>query len=134
MDANTFIRRPFVVEAIRITPENIEELAPEVGTLEHKTDGTPYIKVDRNKVPAVFKVWVGYWLTRMNGNVRCYSSKVFKEQFTEATEEGMAWVAYMNTHQEPSEVVETTPSEELPQVATEEPETVTDPSLITEDV
>lgn len=99
METSTFIRKPFVVDAIRITKENIAELAPEVGTLKQKNDGTPFIQVDRHKVPNVFKVWPGYWLTRMNGNVRCYSNKIFEEQFAPSTDEAMAWVNYMNAEQ-----------------------------------
>lgn len=80
MEFNTFVRKPFIVEAVEVTTENIEEIAAMVGTL--KSDGgKPYIQVDRRLVPNVFKVHPGFWMTRMGDNIRCYSEHIFKAQF-----------------------------------------------------
>lgn len=78
---DSYIRRPFEVEAIRITPENIEEVAVHVGTLQRTMNGTPYIVVDRNLVPNIARVYPGYYMTRMGNNTRCYSARIFEEQF-----------------------------------------------------
>ncbi len=43
----TYVRKPFLVDAVEITDENISELAGFVGTLQNKDDGTIYIQVDR---------------------------------------------------------------------------------------
>jgi hypothetical protein len=84
MEFKHFVRKPFLVEAIEITTENIHELADLIG--EFKEDHTgPYIEADPEKVPTVTKVTPGYWLTKMGKNVRCYSSRIFTEQFTEST-------------------------------------------------
>jgi hypothetical protein len=83
MDFKDYIRKPFVVEAVEITRDNIEECAEIIGELCFKDDGSPYIQVDQELVPNVFRVFPGYWMTKMGDNVRCYSKKVFKDQFIE---------------------------------------------------
>lgn len=95
MDFVTFVRKPFVVEAVEVTTENISEVAKYVGDLREKEDGTPYILVDRRLVPNVFRVYPGFFMTKMGENVRCYSKKIFKEQFMPQTEEIKPWVDFM---------------------------------------
>jgi hypothetical protein len=83
MEFKEFVRKPFVVEAVEITVDNIAECAEFIGTLRYKEDKTPYIAVDRRLIPNVFQVHPGYWMTRMGDNIRCYSPKIFKNQFLE---------------------------------------------------
>jgi len=78
----TYIRKPFTVEAVRITEENIEELAPKIGDIATRPDGTRYIVVDRRLVPNIYRAYVGYWVTFMEERVRVFDNKVFEEQFT----------------------------------------------------
>lgn len=87
MEFATFVRKPFPVQAVEVTAENIAEVAKYVGDLREKDDGTPYILVDRRLVPNVFRVYPGFFMTRMGENVRCYSRKIFKEQFIQETEQ-----------------------------------------------
>lgn len=96
MEFTDFVRKPFTVEAVEITEENIADIAELVGTLRHKDNGVPYIQVDRRVVPNIYRVFPGFWMTRMGDNIRCYSKKIFKEQFTESTAEIENWVRYMN--------------------------------------
>lgn len=96
MEFTNFVRKPFTVEAVEVTEDNIEEIAGLVGTLRHKSNGSPYIEVDRKLVPNVFRVFPGYWVTRMGDNVRCYTKKVFKSQFVETDSDIDKWVAFMN--------------------------------------
>lgn len=95
MEFKTFVRKPFVVEAVEITTENIGEVAKYVGDLREKEDGTPYILVDRRLVPNVFRVYPGFYMTKMGENVRCYSKKIFREQFIEQSDEIKPWVDFM---------------------------------------
>lgn len=104
MDFTTYVRKPFTVEAIEITRENIEELAPLIGTLRKKENGTPFIQVDRRLVPNVFRVYPGYWMTKMEDNIRCYAKRVFHEQFVETDDEIEGWINYMRGNNE-SDVV-----------------------------
>jgi hypothetical protein len=96
MDMTTFVRKPFKVEAIEITEENIEEIAEFVGTLRTKEDGTLYIQVAPRLVPNVFKVFPGFWMTKMGDNIRCYSKKIFNEQFVKNAPDIDEWVQFMN--------------------------------------
>lgn len=100
MEYIKFIRRPFVVEAVQITKENIEELSKIVGELKYKGN-TPYIALDRRLVPNVTRAYVGWWLTRLEDNVRCYSPKVFLEQFTQYNGESM-FIVEDNTNESSS--------------------------------
>lgn len=96
MEFTTFVRKPFVVEAVEITKENIAEVAELVGTLREKDNGQPYIQVDRRLVPNVFRVYPGFWMTRMGDNIRCYSKRIFEEQFTQSTPDIKTWVESIN--------------------------------------
>lgn len=81
VEFTNYVRKPFTVEAVEVTKENIGEVAELIGTLRAKDDGTPYIQVDRRLVPNVFRVYVGFWVTRMGDNLRCYSKRIFTDQF-----------------------------------------------------
>ncbi len=96
MDFTTFVRKPFTVEAVEVTEDNIGEFAELIGALREKENGTPYIQVDRRLVPNVFRVYPGFWVTKMGDNIRCYSKRIFKEQFTESTEDIENWVSFLN--------------------------------------
>ncbi len=96
MDFTTFVRKPFTVDAVEVTEENIAEFADLIGVLREKENGTPYIQVDRRLVPNVFRVYPGFWVTKMGDNVRCYSKRIFNEQFTESTTDIENWVAFLN--------------------------------------
>lgn len=96
MEYTTFVRKPFAVEAVEITTENIEELARYIGDLETKDDGTQYILVDRRKVPNVQRVYPGFWMTKMGDNIRVYSKKVFAEQFVESNDDIQQWLDFLS--------------------------------------
>ncbi len=106
MEFNEYVRKPFLVEAIEITEENIGEIAKYVGELREKDDGTPFIYVDRRLVPNIFRVYPGFYMTRMGDHIRCYSRKVFNEQFVLGEPKIVSWVEYMQnaTGEETEEV------------------------------
>lgn len=87
MEFTTFVRKPFIVEAIEVTEDNIEELAKLIGAYRKKENGTPYIHVDRRLVPNIYRVYLGFWVTRMGDNIRCYSKRIFNDQFAPETPE-----------------------------------------------
>lgn len=88
MEFTTFSRKPFVVEAVEITDENIEEVAKLIGTDGVRVkDEVKYIALDKRIVPNIHRAYVGWWLTRMGDNLRCYSPKIFEEQFELASAE-----------------------------------------------
>jgi len=102
MQFTTFVRKPFVVEAVEVTADNITEVARYVGDLREEDDGTQYILVDRRLVPNIARVYTGFYMTKMGKNVRCYSRKIFRDQFVEEDEHVKPWVEYMEKHPENS--------------------------------
>lgn len=96
MEYKEYVRKPFTVEAIEVTAENIEQLAKDIGEVRHKDDGSPFIFVDRRLVPNITKVYPGFFVTRMDDHVRCYSRKVFFEQFVLLDEGTQQWVDFIN--------------------------------------
>lgn len=98
MEMTTFVRKPFAVQAIEVTEENIAEIAELVGELKETEAGVPFIKVHPRLVPNVFKVYPGFWMTKMGDNVRCYSAKIFRQQFIESTTEIDDWVTFLNSN------------------------------------
>jgi len=98
MEFTTFVRKPFQVEAIEITNDNITDIAELIGKLNYKEDGTPFIKVNRWKMQGLDRVYLGFWMTKMGDeeNIRCYSRRIFTEQFTESDPSIAGWVEYLN--------------------------------------
>jgi hypothetical protein len=115
MEFTTFIRRPFKVEAVEVTRENIEEIAKDVGKIRHDDQDRPYIYVDRRIVPNVYNVWPGYWMTKMGDNVRFYSKKAFRNQFIESTPEIEELIPPIETLETPrlDQNISTPPEEDL---------------------
>lgn len=93
-----FIRKPFEVEAVEITDDNIEELATLIGEVKRTDGGNAFIQVDRRLVPNLFRVYPGFWMTKIGDQVRCYSSRVFKEQFVKANDPVDAAVNEINAY------------------------------------
>lgn len=87
MEFKTFIRKPFQVQAVQITSENMEEVAIMIGgriKVDESTD-IPFIQLNRQIIPNVGKAYIGWWVTQLGENFRCYATKVFHEQFDEVT-------------------------------------------------
>lgn len=96
MDFTTYVRKPFVVKAVEVTAENIEEVARSVGDVKYNDDETPYILVDPRMVPNVDRVYIGYFMTRVGKNVRCYSRMIFTQQFVEKDDTVQSWLDFLN--------------------------------------
>lgn len=83
LEFKPYLRKPFMVQAVEVTRDNIAEVAEHVGRLSQEEDGTPVIIVDREKVQGGFRVYPGFFMTKMEEHdfIRCYSRKAFHEQF-----------------------------------------------------
>lgn len=63
-----FVRKPFKVEATQVTKENMDEFCKLLGfkkKIQKKPDGTPYIHVDTKIIPKGFRIFEGWYVTRM---------------------------------------------------------------------
>lgn len=87
--STTYIRVPFEVRAVEITENNIAELAPLVGELKTTDDGASYIQASRRLVGNEYKIWPGFFITRVNDRYRCYSRRVFDFQFEKREDEAL---------------------------------------------
>lgn len=84
-------RKPFTVEAVQITVDNMAEVAEWCGgevILEQHKNGrlVQYIKVDVNKPISErqTKAYVGDWILKGRGGFKCYSKKAFPACFEKA--------------------------------------------------
>lgn len=91
MKFKTFVRKPFLVQAIEITPNNLEEVAKFVGDVRRDENGSRYILVDPRLVPNVTRVYPGYFMSKMGRTVRCFSHYSFLDQFAEETPRTRSW-------------------------------------------
>lgn len=102
MDFTTYVRKPFRVQAVRITKENIEEIATKIGRIRYKREsGEPFIRVNSRVVPNVPFVYLGFYMTEMGDNIRCYSGKIFEQQFVQTSPEVEDWISFLNRSQTP---------------------------------
>lgn len=91
MEFTKYVRKPFMIEAIQITEENMQEVCDMIGfEIRHK-DGQPYIVVNKKIVPNGYRAYVGQWVTRMGNNIRCYPKRVFDDQFIDYGPEWSSW-------------------------------------------
>lgn len=89
-------RKPFVVEAVEVTDDNLEEIAKFIGDIEETPDGTRFIRVDNRLVRNIGRVHIGFWMTRMGEHIRCYNPTIFHDQFIELTDDIRPLVERMN--------------------------------------
>jgi hypothetical protein len=82
MQFKNYIRKPFTVEAVEITEENMSDVAELIGEVREK-DGVTFIAINRRLVPNIHRAYVGWFVTKLGDNFRCYSSKVFNAEFVE---------------------------------------------------
>ena len=93
METAKFVRKPFEVEAVQVTAENIEEVAAWCfGTVEHSGDNT--LKDDRYISVRVqhpisarqTKAFIGDWVLYSGKGFKCYNPNAFKKNFVPAEE------------------------------------------------
>ncbi len=99
LETTDFVRKPFVVKVIEVTIDNMKEVndTHHIGSLEEKEDGTPFIAVKTKKADKPFRVFPGYFVVEMGRNVRCFSRKLFFQQFEHYND---GWKAYFEHPEE----------------------------------
>lgn len=86
-DFLTYVRKPFFVKALKVTLENIRQVSEMIGELREPPGEEPFIRVDKTKVPNIYNVRLGFYVTQMGRNIRCFAPEVFEEQFEFYTDE-----------------------------------------------
>lgn len=102
MDYQTFVRKPFLVEGVEVTNDNMAELAEMVGDgkIRHKDNGEPYFLSDRRIIRSVARVELGYWVTKMDDHFRVYKPSVFDGLFWVCSPVLTQLVNLMHSHEE----------------------------------
>lgn len=85
MQFKTFVRKPFTVEAVEVTEDNIDDIAKMCGTIETNEDGQKFIKTNKEIVKTVTRVYIGFWMTKNGSSIRFYSRRIFNQQFIPST-------------------------------------------------
>lgn len=97
LQLNTFVRKPFTVEAIQVTQENIAAVTQMLnGLLGYEEDGTPFIQMDKKVVANFSVIRPGFWVTKMGDNVRVYVDSVFRNQFVEMDDNVEGLIGILN--------------------------------------
>lgn len=84
----TYTRKPFEITAVRVTPENIEEVAKWCGgVLDTTPSGKQYIKVDvtRPLNEKQTRAFAGDWVLVVKNSFKVYTDKAFKHCFDKGT-------------------------------------------------
>ena len=82
MEFKNYVRTPFTIKALEVTEDNFDEVAAFCGkSIETTANGDRYIFVNRRIIPTGSKIFVGWWITLMDDNVRCYPPRSFSSQF-----------------------------------------------------
>jgi len=90
MEFKDYIRNPFTIKATEVTEDNFEEIAALCGkSIEHTQKGDRFILVNRRIIPNGTKIFLGWWITVMEDNIRCYPPRSFHAQFSPTAEHGI---------------------------------------------
>lgn len=95
-----YVRKPFKIEAVQITDDNMDELCELVGKEVQSKGNTRYIVLNKRIIPNGFRAYVGWWVTQMGDQLRCYPNRIFHDQFTAMNEEWQDWFKDDIPHQE----------------------------------
>jgi hypothetical protein len=85
LETRKYVRKPFEVEAVQVTPENIEAVAAWCGgtVSQEKPDGDRHIevKVHRPMTPRQSKAFLGDWVLFAGTGYKCYTPRAFEKSF-----------------------------------------------------
>lgn len=101
-----FVRKPIYVDAVRVTVENMPQVAEwcesaiSTTTLRGRATSIPYIKVDvhRPASPRQTQAFVGDWVLKSNTGFKVYQDAPFHDSFERAI--GMSWMAKSDVEKE----------------------------------
>ncbi len=88
LDTTKYVRKPFYVDAVQITTENIDEIAQWCeGEVQSDKDGTKYVKVRvlRPLNDRQTKAYVGDWVLYAGTGFKVYTTKAFGNSFEKVT-------------------------------------------------
>lgn len=84
MQAKKFVRRQFAVEAVRVTEDNMEQVATWCeGAVKETDDGVKYVKVKVIRPLNVkhSQAFVGDWVSISDAGYKVYTNRAFEKSF-----------------------------------------------------
>lgn len=83
MKTHKFARKPFYVDAVRVSEANISEVAEWCGGVLMEEDGAPYIKVTvhRPLTDRQTMAFLGDWILESGNGFKVYTPKAFDKSF-----------------------------------------------------
>lgn len=89
MQTTKFIRRSFEVDAVRVTDENIDDVAKWCQGEVLETNGKKYIKVKVQKIISdrQTQAFVGDWVLYAGAGYKVYTNRAFRNSFDQVTRE-----------------------------------------------
>jgi hypothetical protein len=90
LETQKYRRKPFFVEAVQVTQDNLEAVASWTGgkvqTLDavaEKNQNAPYVKVNvpRAVTERQTQAFIGDWVLKAGSGFKCYTDKAFKKSF-----------------------------------------------------
>lgn len=83
IETSKYTRKPFEVEAIQVTAENMDEVAQWCGGTVTTEGDTKFIKVEIDRVlnERQTKAFIGDWVLKQNDSYKIYTSKAFRKSF-----------------------------------------------------
>ena len=94
METRKFARKPFFVDAVRVTSENMERVAEwcqgDVNTIQNGQSDERYVKVrvHRPMTDRQTQAFVGDWVLYAGTGFKVYTPKAFEKSFEEVVDEG----------------------------------------------
>lgn len=87
METTSYIRKPFAINAVRVTAQNLQEVADwcggEIKTQPVRGKDAPFIHVDvrRPISDRQTKAFVGDWVLESHTGFKCYTNRAFNTSF-----------------------------------------------------
>ena len=100
----TFVRTPFKIEAVEVTEENIHQIAEMLGSkiFTDTRTGSTFIGVDNDQMPGIYRIYAGFWVTKMGHRFRAYSQQRFLKEFIRLSAGVEGWVKMAESEVEKS--------------------------------
>lgn len=77
----SYLRKTFLVTAVEITQENMEEVARHIGTVKQTKEQGRFIEVDERIVPRFKRAYAGFYVTFFGEQIRVYTRRSFFSHF-----------------------------------------------------
>jgi hypothetical protein len=76
-----YLRKTFLVQAVEITHENMDEVARHIGVVKQDRERGRFIEIDERIVPRFKRAYAGFYVTFVGEQIRVYTRRSFHSHF-----------------------------------------------------